>query len=269
MHTFSIHNASWDDAPVVAATDIALGSGITDERYLETLHAALPPVVAAHQPALVFYVAGTDVAADDRIGDWKLTPEGVRARDRFVTDLVRSRGRGRARPALVVLLGGGYGTSTWRYSARFFSWLLSGRVHDPLDDMTMLLGRFRPIVRELAGAAAPAADDWGLSEGDLAGLAPGAPRETRVLGHFSRLGLELLLERLGFFQKLGDRGFPRAQLEVDPGTGLWQTIRIWSDAGRSSLLMELRTCPRTTTWLCWASATCGSPAPSIRPASRR
>ncbi|MGH9262187.1 MAG: histone deacetylase family protein, partial [Acidimicrobiales bacterium] len=178
--TFSIHNAPWDDGPAIASTSVALGSAVTDDAYLDALRRELPPVVAAHRPRLVFYVAGTDVAADDRLGNWKLTPDGILARDAFVAGVVRGT-------PLVILLGGGYGAGAWRHSARFFAWQLAGRRIDPPDDMSLVLGRFRPVAREFAtparaAAGAPAESEWGLTAEDLDILAPGAARETRVLG---------------------------------------------------------------------------------------
>lgn len=236
--TFSIHNTSWDDRPADAATAVALGSGVTDDVYLTTLRRELPPVIAAHRPGVVFYVAGTDVAADDRLGDWKITADGIFARDAFVAGAVRGT-------PLVVLLGGGYGAAAWRHSARFFGWLLTARRIDPPDDMTIVLGRFRPVAREFAAPARAAATDrtgseWGLTQEDLDILAPGAPRETRVLGHFSRLGLELLFDRLGFFQRLRDRGFAHPVLDVDFASPLGPTVRIWGHPERRDLLVELR-----------------------------
>jgi acetoin utilization deacetylase AcuC-like enzyme len=235
VHTFSIHNATWDEAPAVSATVIALGSGVTDEQLLATLRDALPPVVARHKPDLVIYVAGCDMAGDDRMGDWKLSPGGMLARDRFVIETVR---RGDAPPPVVVLPGGGYGTGAWRYTARFASWLASDHVVEPPDDMELILRRFRPIARSIAPAAD--GDDWGLTEEDLGGLGAAGAHETRVLGHYTRHGLELLLERLGFFDRLRALGFRHPVLTVDFGSGVGQTIRLYGDAARTELVMELR-----------------------------
>ena len=107
--------------------------------------------------------------------------------------------------------------------------------------------RFRPIAQEFTAAglaAAPAAgkdgDNWGLTAEDLAGLAPGAPHETRILDYYSKHGIELLLERLGFFAKLRALGFRHPVLDVDFGSGLGQTLRIYGDPERTELLLELR-----------------------------
>ena len=248
VHTLSIHNHSWDDAPAVAATSIALGEGVTDDVYLAALRDALPQVLAAHRPGLVVYIAGCDPAADDRLGDWRITPAGMLARDRFVVEHVRGDGS-RHRTPLVILPGGGYGPGAWRYSARFFAWLISGRVEEPSDDMELALARFRPIARQFTEHVAatgpksgPTGSEWSLTESELALIAHGVAAEPRVLGHYSSHGLELLLERLGFFRQLRDRGFRHPVLDVAFGHAMagGETIRVYGDAERRDLVMELR-----------------------------
>ena len=245
VHTFSIHNRTWDDRPAAAATSLALGEGVSDEMYLAALRDALPPVLRAHKPGLVFYIAGCDPAADDHLGDWHITATAMLERDRFVVETVRAAGA----PPLVIVPGGGYGPSAWRYSARFLGWLASGRVVEPPGDMELALGRFRPIAQQFAeravafgGMGADPINEWSLSEADLVGLAHGAHSEPRVLEHYSRHGLELLLERLGFFKQLRDRGFSHPVLDVAFGhaVGGDHTIRVFGDAERRELVMELR-----------------------------
>ena len=71
-----------------------------------TLREALPPVFEAVRPGLVIYVAGTDPADDDAIGNWRVSARrACFERDRFVTSLARRDGRrlpdgGRARRRL-------------------------------------------------------------------------------------------------------------------------------------------------------------------------
>jgi acetoin utilization deacetylase AcuC-like enzyme len=244
VYTLSIHNHAWDDAPATAATSIALGEGVTDDVYLAAVRDALPPALAAHRPGLVVYIAGCDPAADDRLGDWRVTPAGMLERDRFVVEQVRGDGRRRRTP-LVILPGGGYGPSAWRYSARFFGWLISGRVEEPPGDMELALSRFRPIALQFTEhAATPKGgeeSEWSLTEGDLADIAHGVAGASRVLGHYSSHGLELLLERLGFFKQLRDRGFRHPVLDVTFGPALaGETIRVYGDPERRDLVMELR-----------------------------
>lgn len=242
VHTFSIHNADWDDTPAVATTDIALGPGVGDAAYLHALRDALPPVLAALRPKLVYYVAGTDPARDDALGNWTVTPAGMLARDRFVVEQVRAHCG--ATVPLVVVLAGGYGHAAWRYTARFLSWLAGGVVVEPPDEMEMTMRRFRSVVRSFDRAvvaeAARAGDGWGLTAEDLVGPEPGMARETRILGRYTPQGFELLLERLGVLPRLRALGYAAPLLDVDFGTGLGQTLRVFGEPERRHLLLELR-----------------------------
>lgn len=238
VHTFSIHNDHWGDTRAVASTSIALGSDVEDELYLGTLLKALPPVVEAHAPRLVVYLAGGDVAAEDGLGNWRITGEGILVRDRFVVDQVRGCGA-----ALVVVLAGGYGDQAWRHPARFFYWLLTGSAIEPPPTDELDLLRFRQIKNQLNPLHLTQGEEgnsWELTEDDLVGILPGIPRQTRFLGYFSRVGVELVLERFGILQQLRARGFrsPTVQLELDHPLG--QTLRIWGDPSRAELLVEVR-----------------------------
>ena len=238
VHTFSVHNENWGDVDAVASTSIALGADVGDELYLGTLLKALPPVVEAVRPGLVVYLAGCDVAAEDAIGNWRITAGGLIARDRFVIEQVR-----RVDARLVVVLGGGYGDAAWRPSARFFSWLLAGSAIEPPDNEELTLLRFRQIKAALDPAhltATTAGGGWELTEEDLVGILPGVPRHTRFLQYFSKVGVELMLERLGILQQIRARAFkaPLVELELDHPLG--QTLRIFGGADRGELLVELR-----------------------------
>jgi hypothetical protein len=232
VHTFSIHNTDWEPQGGVASTAVALGTGVGDARLLDALRETLPPVIAAHRPEFVVYVAGTDVAEDDRLGDWRVTAAGILARDQFVVDEIR---RQVGRVPLVVVLAGGYGRRAWRYSAPFLAWLGSGTALEPPDDFDLVLRRFRRSGRH---AAAP--DDWGLTEKDLFALVPGAEPSSRVLGAFSRHAIELSLEDVGIIEEVRRRGFRNPVVDIGFGSGLGETIRLFGDAERAELLMELR-----------------------------
>jgi acetoin utilization deacetylase AcuC-like enzyme len=237
VHTFSIHNDDWGPTEAAASTSIALGPGVEDGRYLETLRAALPPVLASVRPGLVVYVAGTDGAADDPLGNWHLSGRGLLERDRLVTQLVR--GGGRSCP-MVVVLGGGYGRRAWRYTARFLLWLASGTEIEPVEEDQLALRRFRRLGRDLRDAES--VDDglpFTLTEEDLVGLMPGG-RPSRFLGYYSRNGVELLLERSGILAQLRARGFRRLRVELDGREGQGHTLRILSEDRPGELLVELR-----------------------------
>ena len=103
VFTFSMHQQHnypmWKPR---GSLDVGLPDGTHDATFLRELDHALP-VVMAHDPQCVFYLAGADPYEDDQLGGLRLTREGLRARDRRVIDAVR-----RAGVPLVVTLAGGY-----------------------------------------------------------------------------------------------------------------------------------------------------------------
>ena len=238
--TYSIHAEHWGDPEGEAATAIALGHGVEDEVYLGTLLKTLPDVFERVKPGLAIYLAGADPAAADPIGSWHISPAGMLSRDRFVLQLLRHR---RSPVPLVVLLGGGYGERAWTSTARWLSWLLAGRPIEPPENAELTLQRFRRIWTSLdpqALTGEPGDFSWHLTEEDLAGILPGAPRETRFLRYLSRHGVELVLERFGVFDQLRLRGFEHPALDLELEHSLGQTLRIWGGPEKTELLVELR-----------------------------
>lgn len=239
VHTYSVHNAHWGETEAAASTSIELGTGVTDEVYLGTLVKTLPPVVEQLKPGLAIYVAGCDVAADDRIGDWQISPDGMLARDQLVTEVLRRRGH--VVPVAVVLAGG-YGSRAWRYTARFLFWLMTGGTTEvPENDELTLMRVHRAWGQLDRGELTSDPGDFilRLTEEDLEGILPGAPGSSRFLGYFSRHGVELLLEKLGIFAQLRARGYHNPMLELDNSHELGDRLRLWSDARKAELLMEL------------------------------
>lgn len=283
VHTFSIHNRTNPDVPVRPASDdgdggrgggdgdsgsdsgsgsgsgsgsepmdtaIDLGEDVGDGLYLETIAARLPPVFARVRPGLVFYLAGCDPAADDTLGNWRITAAGMLRRDRMVIELARRRDR---RVPVVILLAGGYGQRAWRYSARFLSSLRrGGRAIEPPSTNEVTLTRYRRIEREIFGGAhrargaaraAPAAcraADWNLSEDDLLPALQGPHRPRRLLGAFTARQVELTLERAGLLERLRQLGYrlPSVVLDLDHAAG--ETVQVFGDPDLGELLAEVR-----------------------------
>ncbi len=242
VYTFSIHNAPWDDTPnaAVASTALALGTAVEDAAYLAAVRRELPPVIASHRPHLAIYLAGSDPAAEDALGDWRITPDGMLERDRFVIDWLRGV---RPRMPIVVVMGGGYGNAAWRHSARFFSWLTTGETCEPADDLEVALRRFEQMQALLGEPKAKLAKsgwlDFDLTEEDLLGIAPDA-RVSRLLGRLNHAQLVRLMERAGIMDQIRGRDFPDPRVDIDPSFGLGETLRVWGDPARTELLMELR-----------------------------
>lgn len=241
VHCFTIHNRTSPGIKAKEETVIELGHYVEDQTYLAAVREHLPRVVESFQPGLVFYVAGTDPASDDQIGDWKISAEALLERDRIVLSCVR---KGRDLP-LVIVLGGGYGLNAWRYSARFFSTLLNrGKAVEPPSTEELLLLRYRNMAREfeeheLTGDMPKPQDDWGLSQEDLSSLG-GPHRPQRMLGFYSRQGLELALERAGLLDRIRSLGFERPLLELDVDNPAGDTVRLYGDPARKELLIEVR-----------------------------
>jgi acetoin utilization deacetylase AcuC-like enzyme len=238
VHTYSVHNEHWGPTEAVASTAIALGSDVDDATYLGVVRETLPPLFESFRPGLVVYLAGTDGAEDDRLGNWSLTEAGLFERDRLVTGL--ARGDGPARP-MAVVLAGGYGRRAWKYSARFLLWLASGRELDPAPEEALTLQRFRRLGEAVRNGEHT--DDelpFTLTEEDLVGLTPGAAPAPRFLGYFSRHAVELLLERSGILAQLRSKGFRALRVELDTRNGAGHTLRVVCDEGKEELLLELR-----------------------------
>jgi acetoin utilization deacetylase AcuC-like enzyme len=82
---------------------VALADGCADEEYLDLLGQHLPIAFARAQPDLVFYLAGADPYAGDRLGYLQLSKSGLAERDRCVIGSCHER----ALP-LVISMAGGY-----------------------------------------------------------------------------------------------------------------------------------------------------------------
>lgn len=111
--TLSLHaERNYPARKAVSHLDFPLPDRLTDRPYLETLAEALGRA-APFRPDLVFYNAGVDPHADDRLGRLALTSDGLRARDACVLAWARTR----AIP-VVGVLGGGYDSDPHRLAAR-------------------------------------------------------------------------------------------------------------------------------------------------------
>lgn len=85
VFTFSMHGK--DNYPLKkekSDLDIALPTGTRDDAYLSLLSYYLPKIIEQHQPDLLFYQAGVDVLATDKLGKLALTRQGCFERDRMV-----------------------------------------------------------------------------------------------------------------------------------------------------------------------------------------
>ncbi len=94
-HNFPFHKQQSD-------LDVEFGDGAGDDEYLDSLAQHLPAAFD-RSGDIVFFQAGVDALASDRLGKLSLTPAGMARRDELVFSHVRRCGI-----PCVVTLGGGY-----------------------------------------------------------------------------------------------------------------------------------------------------------------
>ena len=105
VFTFSIHGGkNFPFHKQAGSLDIELADGTGDTGYLDALRAALPRVLAAGRPDLVFYLAGADPHEGDRLGRLAMTFDGLARRDAMVLEACRDVGI-----PVAITIAGGYG----------------------------------------------------------------------------------------------------------------------------------------------------------------
>ena len=95
-----------------SSLDIALPDGTGDADYLEQL-GSQPAAPFTAAGTWVFYNAGVDPHADDRLGRLALSDGGLRHRDRMVIGHFRERGM-----PVCGVIGGGYSRDIAKLAAR-------------------------------------------------------------------------------------------------------------------------------------------------------
>lgn len=105
VFTFSMHGAkNYPLFKAKSSLDVELPDGMGDDDYHAILRDHLPQVFA-HEPEVVFYLAGADPFAGDKLGRLALTIEGLRKRDELVLRECYER-----EVPVVTVMSGGYGT---------------------------------------------------------------------------------------------------------------------------------------------------------------
>jgi len=83
--------------------DVSLDSGTSDKAYLQILSETLEALIPQFKPDFLFFQAGVDVLATDKLGKLKLSREGCKGRDRIVLEMACKLGL-----PIVICMGGGY-----------------------------------------------------------------------------------------------------------------------------------------------------------------
>lgn len=104
VFTFSMHGESnYPLRKEKSDLDIPLKTHTTDNEYLAILTKTLPQLIETVKPDFIFFQAGVDVLATDKLGTLALTKEGCKNRDEFVFEQCL-----KFQIPVAVSMGGGY-----------------------------------------------------------------------------------------------------------------------------------------------------------------
>lgn len=114
VFTVSMHaEKNFPHRKAASDLDIELADGVGDDVYLERLEAILPALLSSVRPDIVFFNAGVDPHADDKLGRLSLTDEGLARREARVLGACLSH-----EIPVVGVIGGGYDADIDRLAAR-------------------------------------------------------------------------------------------------------------------------------------------------------
>jgi acetoin utilization deacetylase AcuC-like enzyme len=104
VFTFSIHaEKNFPFRKEKSNLDIGLPDGISDDEYLNLLKTNLKIVIESFNPDFIFYLAGVDVLATDKLGKLNLSRNGCKQRDIMILSHCR-----RLKIPVQISMGGGY-----------------------------------------------------------------------------------------------------------------------------------------------------------------
>lgn len=234
---YSLHGAVWSHLGDTEH-EIHLKGTVNDRRYLAALRTTLKAKLRAFKPGLIFYIAGNDVLANDRLGDFWVSVHGVMQRDAYVIDAARQLGA-----SLVVTLGGGYSPMAWQCSFHLARYMLTDARRIESTRQASVRTRFTQIARNIDTADLTADDEgFELTEADVFGDLAGSRPARKLLGFYSKHGVELAFERYGLLPAIRKRGFISLRCDMDPSDPSHQVVRIFGrrrSAPEEYLLVEL------------------------------
>ena len=104
IYTCSVHsNESFPFDKKKGWMDIGLPAKISDGEYLKTIEETLKIIKKKVTPDIVLYDAGVDVYANDKLGNFKISLEGINKRDNMILDHFLNRNI-----PIATVIGGGY-----------------------------------------------------------------------------------------------------------------------------------------------------------------
>jgi acetoin utilization deacetylase AcuC-like enzyme len=85
VFTFSMHGANnFPFRKEKSDLDVPLADGTGDNEYLSILKSTLPRLIDQQKPDFIFYLAGVDILASDKLGKLALSKAACKMRDQFV-----------------------------------------------------------------------------------------------------------------------------------------------------------------------------------------
>ena len=104
VFTFSMHGKNnYPFKKEVSDLDIALEDATSDDVYLSILKETLPQLIENQKPDFIFYLAGADILATDKLVKLSCTIGGCKKRDEIVLSLCK-----KFEIPVQVSMGGGY-----------------------------------------------------------------------------------------------------------------------------------------------------------------
>jgi acetoin utilization deacetylase AcuC-like enzyme len=104
VFTFSTHGkTNYPFKKETSDLDIAFDDGTSDTEFLQTLATVIPQLIETQKPDFIFYLAGVDILATDKLGKLGCTLDGCKKRDELVFELCS-----KYQIPVQVSMGGGY-----------------------------------------------------------------------------------------------------------------------------------------------------------------
>jgi acetoin utilization deacetylase AcuC-like enzyme len=104
VFTFSTHGkTNYPFKKETSDLDIAFEDNTTDDVFLKTISTVIPKLIEQQKPDFIFYLAGVDILASDKLGKLSCTIQGCKKRDEIVFELCA-----KYEIPVQVSMGGGY-----------------------------------------------------------------------------------------------------------------------------------------------------------------
>jgi acetoin utilization deacetylase AcuC-like enzyme len=104
VFTFSTHGkTNYPFKKETSDLDIAFDDNTSDEEFLKVISTVIPKLIESEKPDFIFYLAGVDILASDKLGKLSCSLEGCKKRDELVFEFCSQY-----QIPIQVSMGGGY-----------------------------------------------------------------------------------------------------------------------------------------------------------------